>query len=43
MFYERLIEPTGLLHGNSAIAAIKAGLAYPLQGGPTAFSLAFLI
>ncbi|MCH4022914.1 MAG: dihydropteroate synthase [Acetobacter sp.] len=43
MSYERLIEPAGLLHGSSAIAAIKAGLAYPLQGGPTAFSLAFLI
>lgn len=38
-----LIEPMGLLHGEAASLAIRAGAALPLQGGPSAFSLARLI
>lgn len=39
----RLIEPAGLVHGPAAEAAIKAGVALPLAGGRTAFTLATLI
>lgn len=39
----RLIEPLGLLHGAAAADALEAGLAWPLAGGPSAFSLARLI
>ncbi len=38
----RLIEPLGLLHGAAARAAVAAGVALPLAGGPGAFSLARL-
>jgi dihydropteroate synthase len=34
-----LLEPVGLLHGPTASDAIAAGLALPLAGGPSAFSL----
>ena len=34
-----LFEPLGLLDGPAAFAAIRDGLALPLQGGPIAFSL----
>ncbi len=37
-----LLEPLGLLHGAAAAEAMRAGLACPLAGGPTAFSLARL-
>jgi dihydropteroate synthase len=40
---DRWIEPLGLLTGPGAEAALRAGLALPLQGGPTAFTLARLI
>nr|WP_321983488.1 dihydropteroate synthase [uncultured Lichenicoccus sp.] len=40
---QTLIEPLGLLTGPDAQAAIAAGLALPLQGGGTAFSLARLV
>jgi dihydropteroate synthase len=33
------LEPLGLLNGPAAFAAIRDGLALPLQGGPIAFSL----
>jgi dihydropteroate synthase len=36
----RLIEPLGLIGGSAAEAAIAAGTALPLAGGPLAFSLA---
>lgn len=39
----RLIEPLGFLDGPDAAAAVAAGLARPLAGGPTAFTLARLI
>lgn len=39
----RLIEPLGLLDGEAASDAIRAGLALPLAGGPLAFPLARLI
>ncbi|MDA8049576.1 MAG: dihydropteroate synthase [Rhodospirillales bacterium] len=39
----RLIEPLGLLDGASAAAAISAGNALPLAGGPLAFSLVRLL
>lgn len=39
----RLIEPIGLVHGPAADAAIKAGVALPLAGGRTAFTLVRLI
>ncbi len=39
----RLIEPLGLLSGPDAAAAIAAGTALPLAGGPLAFSLARLL
>lgn len=39
----RLIEPLGLLDGPDAVAAVTAGLARPLAGGPAAFTLARLI
>jgi len=39
----RLIEPLGLLDGPDAAAAVAAGLARPLAGGPAAFTLARLI
>jgi dihydropteroate synthase len=39
----RLIEPLGLLDGPDAAAAVDAGLARPLAGGPAAFTLARLI
>ena len=38
-----LIEPLGLLDGPDAALAVAAGLALPLQGGRTAFSLLRLI
>jgi len=38
-----LIEPLGLLDGPGAAAAIAAGTALPLAGGPLAFSLARLL
>lgn len=38
-----LIEPLGLLDGPGAAAAIAAGTALPLAGGPMAFSLARLL
>ena len=38
-----LLEPLGLLHGEAARAACATGLALPLAGGPTAFSLCALI
>ncbi|HTU53594.1 MAG TPA: dihydropteroate synthase [Acetobacteraceae bacterium] len=38
-----LIEPLGLLDGPGAAAAIAAGAALPLAGGPRAFSLARLL
>jgi dihydropteroate synthase len=38
-----LIEPLGLLHGEVAVLAMRAGAALPLQGGSSAFSLARLI
>ena len=34
-----LFEPLGLLDGPAAFAAIRDGLALPLQGGPVAFTL----
>ncbi|WP_043340357.1 dihydropteroate synthase [Belnapia moabensis] len=40
---DRWIEPLGLLTGPAAASAIAAGLALPLHGGPTAFTLARLI
>ena len=39
----RLVEPLGLLDGAEAEAAIAAGAALPLAGGPLAFSLARLL
>ncbi|NHN88601.1 dihydropteroate synthase [Acetobacter conturbans] len=39
----RLIEPGGILHGPEAGRAIRAGVALPLAGGPTAFTVATLI
>ena len=33
------LEPTGIVHGFAAQAAIAAGLALPLAGGPSAFTL----
>lgn len=39
----RLIEPLGLLDGRAAEDAVRAGLALPLAGGPTAFTLARVI
>ena len=39
----QLIEPSGLLSGASARAAIRAGHALPLAGGPLAFSLVRLV
>ncbi|MBS7810917.1 dihydropteroate synthase [Roseococcus pinisoli] len=36
---EEWLEPLGLLNGPAAFAAIRDGLALPLQGGPIAFSL----
>ena len=38
-----LIEPLGWLHGEGARAAVAAGLALPLAGGPAAFALARLL
>lgn len=40
---DRWIEPLGLLTGGAAAAAIEAGLALPLAGGPAAFTLARLV
>jgi dihydropteroate synthase len=37
-----LIEPVGLIHGPAAAQAVAAGLALPLAGGPSAFTLARL-
>ena len=39
---ELLIEPFGLLEGAGAAEAVQRGLALPLMGGPTAFTLARL-
>lgn len=39
----RLIEPVGLVHGPAADAAVKTGVALPLAGGGTAFTLVRLI
>jgi dihydropteroate synthase len=39
----RLIEPLGLMDGAASQAAIAAGMALPLAGGPLAFSLARLL
>ncbi|MGH7119731.1 MAG: dihydropteroate synthase [Acetobacteraceae bacterium] len=39
----RLLEPLGLLDETQAAAAIAAGVALPLAGGPLAFSLARLL
>ena len=39
----RLLEPLGLLNGEEGEAAVKAGLALPLSGGPLAYTLARLI
>lgn len=36
---EPLYEPLGLLHGPDAAAALAAGIAAPLAGGPAAFTL----
>ena len=38
-----LIEPLALLHGDAASIACQQGLALPLAGGPTAFTLCRLI
>ena len=38
-----MVEPTGVLHGALARAAVKAGFAAPLQGGDSAFALCRLI
>lgn len=38
-----LIEPLGLLHGEAARDAVRRQVAMPLQGGPSAFSLARLV
>ncbi len=43
MMTGRVIEPLGLLQGAAAVEACAAGVALPLAGGPTAFSLAALI
>ncbi|MDG6095363.1 dihydropteroate synthase [Acetobacter sp. AN02] len=40
---DHLIEPAGLLYGEAARTACLNGSALPLQGGPCAFSLVFLI
>jgi dihydropteroate synthase len=40
---ERWLEPLALLHGPAAFHAVRAGLAMPLAGGPSAFSLLRLI
>lgn len=40
---ERWIEPLGLLDGPAAFAALREGLALPLQGGHLAFPLARLL
>jgi len=40
---ERWVEPAGLLHGPTALQAIRDGHALPLAGGPTAFALVRLI
>ncbi|WP_043364793.1 dihydropteroate synthase [Belnapia sp. F-4-1] len=40
---DRWIEPLGLLTGPAAATAMEAGLALPLQGGPTAFALVRLV
>lgn len=40
---ERWIEPLGLLHGPAAFHAIKLGMALPLAGGSSAFTLVRLI
>jgi dihydropteroate synthase len=39
----RLVEPLGLLHGPEADAAVAAGIALPLGGGPAAFTACALI
>ncbi|MCH4090267.1 dihydropteroate synthase [Acetobacter sp.] len=39
----RLIEPIGLVHGPAAEVAVRAGVALPLVGGKTGFTLARLI
>jgi dihydropteroate synthase len=39
----RLIEPASLLHGPEAAASVRAGVALPLAGTSTAFTLATLI
>ncbi|BCI67065.1 dihydropteroate synthase [Acetobacter aceti] len=39
----RLIEPAGLVHGPAADAAVRTGVALPLAGGRTAFTLVRLI
>lgn len=40
---ERWLEPIGLLHGPSALQAVRDGHALPLAGGPAAFALVRLI
>ena len=38
-----LIEPVGILHGRAAATAVGQGLALPLQGGASAFTLVRLL
>ena len=40
---DRWVEPLGLLHGPAAFHAVKLGLAMPLAGGASAFTLVRLI
>ena len=40
---KRYLRPLGILHGQAAVAAVEQGLALPLAGGPSAFSLVEII